>query len=249
MYQNTPDWANILFLDIETVPQEENYEQLSENMQTLYAQKTAYLRKEQEAASFYEKAGIWAEFGKVVCISIAYFKKHLKEERELKVVSYYGEEKSILHAFSIFINAHFSKKNQVLCAHNGKEFDFPYLARRMIIKGLTIPEKLCLFGKKPWEIAHLDTLDLWKFGDYKHYTSLHLLSSILGVTNVKEELSGKDVYATYYQEKDLDKIVRYCESDTIAVVQILLRYYQEPLLSSEEISAPYRRKLRPYFEK
>ena len=226
----------ILFLDIETVPELEKWEQLDNASQQLFEQKTAYQRKEEYTPEeFYERAGIWAEFGKIVCISVAYFINN-KEDKQLRVTSFYGDdEKEILIDFKELLDKHFSNKNNVLCAHNGKEFDFPFLARRMIIHGVSLPNKLNLFGKKPWEIPHLDTLELWKFGDYKHYTSLKLLTHILGVPSPKDDIDGSEVAKVYYKEKDLERIVNYCEKDTIAIAQILLRFNNLPLLEENQI--------------
>ena len=133
------------------------------------------------------------------------------------------------------IKEHFNKQQHVLCGHNGKEFDFPYIARRMIINQINLPEKLNLFGKKPWEIPHIDTMELWKFGDYKHFTSLKLLTSILGIPSPKDDISGSEVAAVFYQEKNIKRIVTYCEKDTIAVAQLLLRFNNQPILSEEDI--------------
>ena len=105
----------------------------------------------------------------------------------------------------------------------------------MIINGVNLPKKLNLFGKKPWEIPHLDTMDLWKFGDYKHYTSLKLLTQILGVPSPKEDINGSQVAEVYYKEKNLDRIVRYCENDTIAVAQLVLRFQNLPIIEDEYI--------------
>jgi hypothetical protein len=123
----------------------------------------------------------------------------------------------------------------VLCAHNGKEFDFPYIARRMIINRIDLPEKLNLFGKKPWEVAHLDTLDMWKFGDYKHYTSLNLLTNILGIASPKEDIDGSQVGQVFYEDNDLGRIAKYCENDTLAVAQIYLRFLNMQLLNEDQI--------------
>ncbi len=226
---------DILFLDIETVPQNQHYGQLSQEEQFLWEDKTRYLRKDDVSPEdFYERAGIWAEFGKIVCLSVGYFSfRH--QQRTFRVTSFTGEEKELLKKFSLLVNEHFSHPQHLFCAHNGKEFDFPYLSRRMIINGLPIPPKLQLFGKKPWEVPHLDTLELWKFGDYKHYTSLKLLAHILGIPSPKDDIDGSEVARVFYEEKDLDRIATYCEKDTIAVAQILLRFRNEPLLQDHEI--------------
>ena len=226
---------NILFLDIETVPEVATFSDLSPIKQELYALKTQYQRKEEiSPEDFYERAGIWAEFGKIVCISVGYFIS-VDDMRSFRVKSLSGNEKELLEKFKTLLNNHFNEAHHLLCAHNGKEFDFPYIARRMIINHIELPAKLNLFGKKPWEVAHLDTLELWKFGDYKHYTSLKLLTNILGIPSPKEDIDGSDVARVYYEEKDLDKIVKYCERDTVAVAQLLLRFNNLDLLKSDEI--------------
>ena len=226
---------NILFLDIETVPENEDFSSLDSEMQSLYEQKTQYQRKDDfSAEAFYDRAGIWAEFGKIVCISVGYF-ANKNDIRNFRVTSFFGEEKKILKDFSNLLETHFNQPQHVLCGHNAKEFDFPFIARRMIINGIAIPPKLNLFGKKPWEIPHLDTLELWKFGDYKHYTSLKLMCKVLGIPSPKGDIDGSQVGHVFYVEKDIDRIVTYCEKDTIAVAQIFLRLRGEELLVDDEI--------------
>ncbi|MBT8385369.1 MAG: 3'-5' exonuclease [Bacteroidia bacterium] len=226
---------NILFLDIETVPEFENFTELTTIKQELFAAKTEYQRKDEiTPGDFYERAGIWAEFGRIICISVGYF-VDLDKNRSFRVKSYSGEEASILNDFKNLLENHFNKPNHLLCGHNSKEFDFPYIARRMIINSISLPEKLNLFGKKPWEVAHLDTMDLWKFGDYKHYTSLNLLTHILGIPSPKQDIDGSQVASVYYKEKNIDKIVKYCERDTIAVAQLLLRFNNLKILKDNEI--------------
>ncbi len=233
---NKLNFENILFLDIETVPEVENFDNLSEEKQELFAAKTQYQRKNEiSPEDFYERAGIWAEFGKIVCISVGYFTNFKSEERKYRVTSFFGEEQQILEDFKNLLDKHFNKPEHVLCAHNGKEFDFPYIARRMIIHQISLPEKLNLFGKKPWEIAHLDTMELWRFGDYKHYTSLKLLTSILGIPSPKDDISGSEVGDVFYKEKNIKRIVTYCEKDTIAIAQLLLRFNNEPLIDELNI--------------
>jgi uncharacterized protein YprB with RNaseH-like and TPR domain len=226
--------ANILFLDIETVPLQERFDQLEEIDQHLYADKTKYQRKEDfTPAEFYDRAGIWAEFGKIVCISVGYFVN--RDGQQFRTRSFVGEEKELLEEFARLLNEHFSGRNHLMCAHNGKEFDFPYIARRMVILGIEIPSKLNLFGKKPWEVPHLDTLELWKFGDYKHYTSLKLLTRILGIPSPKDDIDGSQVRDVYYQDHDLQRIATYCEKDVVAVAQIILKLRKEPILTDEQI--------------
>ena len=227
---------NVLFLDIETVPEKENWSEVPKTTQVLFAKKTAYQRKEAiTPEDFYERAGIWAEFGKIICISVAYFTNN-KQERNLRVTSFSGDnEKQILLDFKELLDAHFNKSYHILCAHNGKEFDFPYIARRMIVHQIELPSKLNLFGKKPWEVPHLDTLQLWKFGDYKHYTSLALLADIFGIPTPKEDIDGSDVARVYYQEKNLERIVRYCEKDVLTLAQVFLTFLRKPLLEENQI--------------
>ena len=155
--------------------------------------------------------------------------------RNFRVTSFFGEEPQLLQAFNNLLNNHFRGPQFVLCGHNIKEFDIPFIARRMIINRITLPEKLNLFGKKPWEIAHLDTLELWKFGDFKHFTSLKLLSKILGIPTSKDDIDGSQVGQVYYEEKDIDRIVTYCEKDVVAVAQLMLRFRNEDLLVADEI--------------
>jgi len=222
-------------LDIETVPQCALYDSLDNHTKLLWEAKTKYQRKENfTPKEFYDRAGIWAEFGKIVCISVGYFKQK-KEIRNFRVTSFYGEEATILKDFKTLLEAHFNKSNHLLCAHNGKEFDFPYIARRMVILGMDLPEKLNLFGKKPWEVPHLDTLELWKFGDYKTFTSLELMAHVLGIPSPKNDISGDKVRDVFYKEKNISRIVDYCEKDTVTVAQIILKLRNQDLLSASEI--------------
>jgi DNA polymerase elongation subunit (family B) len=226
---------HILFLDIETVPEEENFNLLDDEMKDLWDHKTQYQRKDEfSPEEFYDRAGIWAEFGKIVCISVGYF-TFKGDIRHFRVTSFFGDEKKILRDFNNLMNNHFNQPQHIMCGHNVKEFDIPFMARRMIINQIAIPNKLNLFGKKPWEIPHLDTLELWKFGDYKHYTALKLLTKILGIATPKDDIDGSEVAHVFYVEKDIDRIAIYCEKDVIAVAQVFLRFRREDLLVEDEI--------------
>ena len=229
---------DVLFLDIETVPQAENWKLLSKETQELYKKKTQYQRKDEfTVEEFYERAGIWAEFGKIICISVGYF-IDVENKKQFRITSFFGDdEHTLLTDFKVLLDKHFAKKANVLCAHNGKQFDFPFIARRMIIHQIELPKKLNLFGKKPWEIPHIDTMELWKFGDYKHFTSLKLLTSILGIPSPKDDIDGSEVGAVFYKEKNIERIVKYCEKDTIAVAQLLLRFNNEPLIDELNITS------------
>ncbi len=232
----TTNLNHVLFLDIETVPQYPNWDDLSKKEKELFEIKTAYQRKDEiTAEKFYERAGIWAEFGKIICISVAFFNRSTSE-RQLRVTSFYGDDEArILSDFKDLLDKHFARAEHLLCAHNGKEFDFPFIARRMLVNKIDLPKKLNLFGKKPWEVAHLDTMELWKFGDYKNYISLNLLSHTLGIPSPKDDIDGSQVADVYYREKNLKRIVEYCEKDTIAVAQILLRMNNEAILEGLNI--------------
>ena len=226
---------NVLFIDIETVPQHESYEQVDNNLQKLWDKKAAYfLKDEQTPGDVYQRAGIYAEFGKIVCISAGVI-YYVKGEMHFKVKSFANHnEKVLLMEFADMLDNFMSKSpDRNLCGHNAKEFDFPYIARRMLINGLKLPQALNIAGKKPWEIRYLDTLDLWKFGDYKHYTSLNLLTTIFKIPSPKDDIDGSQVAEVYYKENDLDRIAIYCEKDVLATAQLLLRFMGKPLIEAE----------------
>ena len=226
---------NILFLDIETVPEHQNYGILDEETRYLWEHKTQYQRKDEVSAEdFYERAGIWAEFGKIITISVGYF-VNKGDIRNFRVTSFWGDEKKILQDFSNLLNTHFNGAQHVLCGHNAKEFDIPFIARRMIINGIALPNKLNLFGKKPWEVPHLDTLELWKFGDYKHFTSLKLLTKVLGIPSPKDDIDGSQVGQVYWEENDLERISRYCEKDVLATMQVYDRISGDNLFNTDNI--------------
>jgi predicted PolB exonuclease-like 3'-5' exonuclease len=228
---------DILFLDIETVSVESAFDNLDPSMQILWDKKSQYFRKESEAAeSVYDRAAIYAEFGKIICISAGYIWG--TDQRSFRLKSFFGDnEKKILEEFTVMLGK-FSKNREVtLCAHNGKEFDYPFIARRMIINNLVIPSILNNAGKKPWEVKLLDTLDLWKFGDYKHYTSLDLLTTILGIPTPKDEIDGSMVGRIYWSDHDIKRIAIYCEKDVLAVAQVLLRFINEPLINTANIES------------
>ncbi|MDX1761310.1 MAG: 3'-5' exonuclease [Christiangramia sp.] len=228
---------NVLFLDIETVPEFRDYSEMDEEKRILWEEKSKYQRREDYSAEeFYERAGIWSEFGKIICISAGYF-SFRNGSRNFRITSFKGEEEQLLRDFNGLLEEYFFQPYQLLCAHNGKEFDFPYIARRMLIHNMRLPAKLNLFGKKPWEVPHLDTLELWKFGDFKHYTSLKLLTHVLGIPSPKEDIDGSMVREVYYEKGELDRIVQYCERDVIAIAQVILKLRQEPLLADSEISS------------
>lgn len=226
---------NILFLDIETVPVAPSFSHLSELEQKLWTRKAAFIKSENESpADVYPRAGIYAEFGKIICISVGFFTEI--PHRKFRLTSFAGEnEIEILENFSSLVNRHFNKPENLLCAHNGKEFDFPFISRRMLIHGLPLPVTLNSIGKKPWEVNHLDTLDLWKFGDYKNYTSLELLASVFNIPTPKDDISGSDIWWVYWKEKNFQRIVTYCRKDVLTIARILLRFKGEPVIDDKDV--------------
>ena len=227
MLQNIP-LEKVLFLDIETVPQYGNWDEMDESLQKLWDKKTLHQRKDDfTAEEFYkERGGIMAEFGKVICISVGILDKSDK----IMIKSFAGDdEKKLLEEFGEIFNRP-KLRDVILCAHNGKEFDFPWIARRFLINGMEPPKPFQLFGKKPWEIPHLDTMELWKFGDYKSYVSLELLANVFGIPTPKDDIDGSMVASMYWIEKDLFRIVQYCEKDVLTLANIFRRMRQEELL-------------------
>lgn len=219
---------NILFLDIETVPQIDTWDNLDSNTQYLWDKKTKSQRKEEiQASDFYEqRAGIMAEFGMIVCISIGMIDNN---SGKLKIKTFSGDERNLLISFCELFNSP-RLNNIILCAHNGKEFDFPYIARRLLINGIQPPVPFQMFGKKPWEIPHIDTMELWKFGDWKSYVSLELLAHIFGIPTPKDDIDGSMVADIYYKDGDIDRIIHYCEKDVLTLANVFRRMRQEDLL-------------------
>lgn len=230
---NDVSLENILFLDIETVPGYRSYSELPDPLRKLWDKKTELIRKVENDTPehLYHRAGIYSEFGRVICISAGYFYQGV-----FRLKSFFGDEEAlVLNSFAGMLNSHYSTDDKRLCAHNGKEFDFPYLARRMLINGIRIPRVLDLHGKKPWEVQHLDTMELWKFGDFKSYTSLELLTTVLGIPTPKDDIDGSEVWKVYWEDSDLERIVSYCQKDVIAIAQVFLRFQGMPLLTNEQI--------------
>ncbi len=226
---------NILFLDIETVPQYPVFDDMPERFQKLWEKKASTLYNTAEddtPASLYERAGIYAEFGKIVCISVGF----ITPKNELRIKSFAGDdEHELLSAFAGLLNNYYPAPYKALCGHNAKEFDFPYIARRMLVNGITVPRVLDTPGKKPWEVDHIDTMQMWKYGDYKTYTSLDLLAAIFGIETPKDDIDGSMIYEVYYRENDLNRIVEYCQKDVVTVVQVYCRMRGLPLIEKDKI--------------
>ena len=229
---------NILFLDIETVPQTYLYDEVDETTKHLFEAKTRSQKTDvkQYNEIYNERAGIFSEFGKIICISVGYIRNTSTGDRTMRLKSFiHDDEETLLKQFKKMLEDHFSGPNHILCGHNAKEFDFPYLCRRMLINGIKIPPILNLAGKKPWEVNHLDTMELWKFGDYKAYTSLALLCHVFNIPTPKDDISGADVARVYYEENDLERIGRYCEKDVIALIQLFVCMMGNPLIDESQV--------------
>jgi uncharacterized protein YprB with RNaseH-like and TPR domain len=227
--------SSVLFLDIETVPQYPDYLSMPDKIRKFWDHKSKFIAKDHSPLKSYKRAGIYAEFGKIICISAGYI--HTKNGTyNLRLKSFFGsDEFALLSDFGKAVHDFDQNGNAMLCAHNGKEFDFPYIGRRMIVNGIELPKVLNIQGKKPWEVQHLDTLELWRFGDYKQYTSLDLLCEILEIPTPKDKIDGSMVGDLYWKSNDLESIREYCEKDVLAVVQLLLRYRNQPLLNDAQI--------------
>ena len=228
----------ILFLDIETVPQYSSYQELPEAWKNLWAVKAGYLirnKEDETIESVYPRAGIYAEFGKIICISCGFILGS-GDQKKMILKSFAGDnEQILLYEFAEMLKKWSGTEQRFLCGHNGKEFDFPFICRRMIINQVPIPPVLNVSGKKPWEVNFLDTMELWKFGDFKNYTSLNLLAHSLGINTPKDDIDGSIVWEIYWKEKNLERIVTYCQKDVVTVAQILLRMLGEGLIRAENI--------------
>lgn len=237
--ENVRDLTKILFLDIETVPQTYEWKQLDERTAQLFSDKTRYDQERQEKSAeqiYGEKGGILAEFGKIICIGVGSLHRE-GNDLKLRVTSYHGDnEYDLLTRFVDLMHKHYGTDEHWLCGHNGKEFDFPWIARRCVINRIALPKLLDIAGLKPWEVGHLDTMNLWSFGDRKAYTSLALLTHILGIPTPKDDITGADVARVYYKDKDLERIATYCKKDVVATTQLFLRLTGRELLRQDHIA-------------
>lgn len=227
----------VLFLDIETVPQVYQFQDLEGKSKELFEAKTRFLQNEEKSfeSLYNDRGGIYAEFGKIVCISVG-FVHETSHGRQMRMKSFYhDDEETLLKQFKKLLDENYNTPYHILCGHNAKEFDFPYICRRMLINGIELPEILNIAGKKPWEISHLDTMELWKFGDFKAYTSLALLCHVFNIPTPKDDISGADVARVYFEEKDLERIKVYCEKDVVALIQLFLRMRGDELVDESEI--------------
>lgn len=227
----------VLFLDIETAPQVYRFDEMDNKGKELFEAKTRFMQNDEKTVeSIYDdRAGIYAEFGKIVCISVG-FVNSSSTGKQIRLKSFYHEdEETLLRQFKKLLDDHYNMDDQMLCGHNAKEFDFPYICRRMLIHGIRLPRLLDIAGKKPWEISHLDTMELWKFGDFKAYTSLALLCHVFNIPTPKDDISGADVARVYHEEKGLERIKTYCEKDVAALIQLFLRMRGDELVDEGDI--------------
>lgn len=230
MFNNQID--KMLFLDIETVSGTASLLELSVDMQALWTEKFVRLQsrmpdkydKNITADEAYEKsAAIYAEFAKIVCISVGFI-YYQNQAQCFRVKSFASDnEKHLLEEFSQMLNKFMLTPSHYIAGHNIKEFDIPFICRRMLVNGITIPSSINVAGKKPWETSFIDTLDLWKFGDLKSYASLKLMTTLFGIPTSKDDIDGSMVGEVYYKENDLQRIALYCEKDVIATAQLYLR--------------------------
>ena len=230
---------NILFLDIETVPVNDTYENLPKPFKKLWDKKAEQLIRyertqpdeQKSPQSLFPRAGIYAEFGKIICISTGILRNN-----SLRIKSFAGDDEvAILTGFTGMLLKATEQKFRFLCAHNGKEFDYPYLIRRMLINGIAVPPILDLSGKKPWEVNHLDTMELWKFGDFKNYTSLELLAAVFGIPTPKDDIDGSNVAKVYWEDQDLNRIVTYCQKDVITIANLFLKLQGKPVIAESQV--------------
>lgn len=236
---NGPSIYDLLMIDIETVPQYPDYAQLPESWKSLWFDKISKTVPENvpPEQSYLQKAGILAEFGKVICISTGYFTTNENKDITLRLKSIYAhDEKEVLQSFTALTEKlHKHNKNFEFAGHNIREFDIPYICRRMLINQMPLPAYLQLHGAKPWDVKMIDTLQWWKFGDYKNYVSLNLLANVLGIPTSKTDIDGSMVQHVYYKDNDLQRIAAYCQRDVVVVANILLRFKNLPLLKEENI--------------
>ena len=228
----------LLFFDIETVPAQPAFAQLDEPMRELWAHKAQQLTKgERSPEEYYERAGIYAEFGKIVCVSLGVLYKKGEERYGIRLKSICHEnERVLLEELNHLLENKMNGKQRCLCGHNIREFDIPYLCRRMLVNDLCIPKLVDCTGLKPWEVPHLDTLHLWRFGDSRSYVSLNLLAALFRIPSPKGDIDGSEVGRVFYEEQDLNRISRYCQQDVLTVAQLLLRFKSLPLLRPEDIT-------------
>jgi DNA polymerase elongation subunit (family B) len=234
----SPELRDILFIDIETVASTDDYTSVSERMKAQWSRKANFFKRDSGLTDedlFHERAGIYAEFGKIVCVAVGRYIDHESGELGLRTKVYCNHDETALLLEVKKMVEKFDAATMRLCAHNGKEFDYPYLCRRMLINGIALPAALNLSGKRSWEVQHLDTMELWKFGDYKHFTSLDLLAALFNIPSSKDKIDGSQVNYVYHHDKDLEKIAEYCREDVVVLAQLFLKLKGHPLIPDPNI--------------
>jgi uncharacterized protein YprB with RNaseH-like and TPR domain len=229
---------NLILIDIETVPQSPQFDLLDNGWKQLWEEKTQRSIPDfTSAEEFYpQRAGVMAEFAKIVCISMGYFHKQ-GNVMQLRIKSFYGDdEKLLLQNFIATVNQIEAKNGKwSFAGHNIKEFDIPFICRRLLINSLPLPAYLNFQNMKPWDTNIVDTFQYWRFGDYKNYTSLKLLAAALGVPSPKDDIDGSMVAEVYWKEKNIDRIATYCQKDVLTTANIILRFKKMPLLKEDEV--------------
>ena len=230
---------NLICIDIETVPEVESFDELSEELQEMFLAKTKRLREEnaEDETHYFNSAGIYAEFGKVICICVGMFIKPKQKNGEwkLRIKSFAGDEKEVLQNFTAMLNKLNKKTDYSFAGHNIREFDIPYLCRRMLVNEISLPSLMDVSGKKPYEVHWIDTMQLWRFGDYKHFTSLKLLANVLGIESPKDDIEGKDVGRVFWKEKNMQRIITYCQKDVLTVAQLVMRFKGMNTLNDKQV--------------
>ncbi len=235
MHQVNPH--DIIFLDIETVSCFPDFETMPLLWQKNWQEKIKYsLPEGKTAAEFYElRAGVMAEFSKIVCISMGYLMR--EEQLKLRVKSFYGhEECSILDSFvKTMERIEKHSRSWHFGGHNIKEFDIPFICRRLLANGKPIPAFMDFQNMKPWETNIVDSFQYWKFGDYKNYTSLNLLAAVLDIPSPKDDIDGSMVGSVYWKEKNIERIASYCQKDVVTVANVFLKFNNLPLLHDDDV--------------
>ncbi|MDB5231987.1 MAG: 3-5 exonuclease [Chitinophagaceae bacterium] len=231
----------LLLLDIETVPIVPRLNDLPDVTRSLWSARISKTMPENTdpADAWRSRAGIMAEFAKIICISTGYFYKDDSGNTCLRLKNLLSDDEPLLlQQFCELVTKYQAVNHSFLFAgHNIKEFDIPFLCRRMMINFMQLPACMQINGAKPWEVNMLDTLQWWKFGDYKNYISLNLLAHVLGVPSPKTDMDGSMVQDVYYVDKDLERISAYCQKDVEALANVILRFANMPILKDENIHA------------
>ncbi len=239
MTMTDQELSNILFLDIETGSGSESYESLDPRLKPHWDRKAGFLKNPEELTQkefYFDRAGIFAEFGKILTIAVGFMVRNPDNSWNLRIKAFASDqEHELLLQFKELVGK-FDAQQLRLCAHNGREFDFPYICRRMLIQDISLPEVMQTRDKKPWELPFIDTMDLWKFGDRKNFTSLDLLATLFNIETSKDDIDGSMVNQVYYREDGLDRIAEYCKKDIAVTAQLYLKLMSLPPIDPQNIT-------------